>query len=125
MKSKLISALYFSFTMSFAVAGPYTKADYQSNPVFVGEWKDRTAMVERTFRIIRNDAVRNDYNYGIYMKTKFLESGNTSGFQPTYVGSLQGNALKVRTEKGSTNTFYILKDGRLTDNDIYLMQKVK
>ncbi len=43
--------------MSFAVAGPYTKADYQSNPVFVGEWKDRTAMVERTFRIIRNDAV--------------------------------------------------------------------
>lgn len=99
MKSKLISALFFSFTMSFAVAGPYTKADYQSNPVFVGEWKDRTAMVERTFRIIRNDAVRNDYNYGIYMKTKFLESGNTSGFQPTYVGSLQGNALKVRTEK--------------------------
>ena len=111
--------------MSFAVAGPYTKADYQSNPIFVGKWKDRTARVERTFHIIRNDAVRNDYNYGIYMKTKFIESGNTSGFQPTYVGSLQGNALKVRTQSGSTNTFYILKDGRLTDNDIYLMQKVK
>ena len=125
MKLKLISALFFFFTMNFSVAGPYTKADYQSNPTFVGEWKDRTAMVERTFRIVRNDAVRNDYKYGIYMKTKFLESGNTSGFQPTYVGSLQGNALKVRTEKGSTNTFYILKDGRLTDNDIYLMQKVK
>lgn len=110
---------------TFSIAGPFTKAAYRNNPNFLGEWTDRTQVFERKMKIVRHDAVTNDYKYGVYVKTIFHETGKSRGFIPMYLGSLEGNALKVKTEKRSTNRFYILKDGRLTDNDIYLMQKVR
>jgi hypothetical protein len=121
----LLAFLLF-FTSAFVVAGPYTKADFQDNPKFLGEWVDQTQVFERRLKIVRiNETVNNDYKYGVALKTTSLETGKTTGFEPMYVGYLDGNKLRVRTEKGSTNSFRVLKDGRLTDNDMYLMKKVR
>lgn len=125
-KFNFLLAFLLFFTSAFTVAGLYTKADFQDNPKFLGEWVDRTQVFERRFKIVKiNENVNNDYKYGVYMKVTSLDNGKTRGFEPMYVGYLDGNKLRVRTEKGSTDSFRILKDGRLTDNDIYLMKKVR
>lgn len=106
---------------TFAVAGPFTKADYRDNPNFLGEWVDSTQVTERRLKITTVDG---GSKYKVALKLTNLNTGQTNGFEPRFTGYLDGNQLRV-SGRGSTNSFKILKDGRLTDNDVYFMRKVK
>lgn len=123
MKKILTLILILSFTINFARA--YKETDFQNNPNFIGEWRDRTQVFERTLRIEKLYNTNNDYQYGISIKTENLKTGFVSDFKPIFIGALDKNTLRAKTEKGSTSSFHILKNGKLTDNNFYLMQRIK
>lgn len=121
----ILISIFFIFSCLNAYAQATENSIYMEQPDFLGVWTDQTYTHERVLKIQNVVIPDSEYNYAIKMKMKSIGSKRKNTYYLSYIGKRKDNCLEVLSKTGKQNKLYILKNGLLTDNNSYFMQKIQ